>query len=77
MDKPNPDNRSDNIEKLQSMVQHTIENMEEAEAAMAFSNEDEQARIKEKNERRRDSIESFRNEIRDEYQEQHSNSNKK
>lgn len=77
MDKPNPDNRSDNIEKLQSMVQHTIENMEEAEAAMAFSNEDEQARIKEKNERRRDSFESFRNEIRDEYQEQHSNSNKK
>ncbi|SEM16964.1 small acid-soluble spore protein (thioredoxin-like protein) [Mesobacillus persicus] len=64
--KPNPDDRSDNVEKLQSMIHHTIENMEEAEEAMAFSSAEDQSQIKAKNERRRDSIDAFRSEIRDE-----------
>ncbi|MGM0851085.1 MAG: small acid-soluble spore protein Tlp [Bacillota bacterium] len=66
-DKPNPDDRSDNVEKLKGMVQHTIENMEKAEESMAFTDSEEQLQsIKEKNERRRESLQAFRNEIKDE-----------
>ncbi|MGM0750849.1 MAG: small acid-soluble spore protein Tlp [Bacillota bacterium] len=66
-DKPNPDDRSDNVEKLQGMVQHTIENMEKAEESMAFTDSEEQLQsIKDKNERRRESLQAFRNEIKDE-----------
>ncbi|MFC7783950.1 small acid-soluble spore protein Tlp [Rossellomorea sp. GCM10028870] len=66
-DKPNPDDRSDNVEKLQGMVQHTIENMEKAEESMAFTDSEEQLQsIKDKNERRRESLQAFRNEIQDE-----------
>ncbi|MGV2938979.1 small acid-soluble spore protein Tlp [Mesobacillus sp. LC4] len=63
---PKPDDRSDNVEKLQSMIHHTIENMEDAEAAMVNSSPEDQQRIKEKNERRRESIDAFRAEIKDE-----------
>ncbi|MDF1511408.1 small acid-soluble spore protein Tlp [Robertmurraya sp. DFI.2.37] len=65
--RPNPDDRSDNVEKLQEMVHNTIENMEEAEAAMDFSNEKDRAQIAAKNEKRRESINSMREEIKDEY----------
>jgi small acid-soluble spore protein (thioredoxin-like protein) len=68
--KPNPDDRSDNVEKLQSMIVHTIENMDEAEESMEFANAEDLARIEAKNERRRESIASFRSEIKDEYQAQ-------
>jgi small acid-soluble spore protein (thioredoxin-like protein) len=65
--KPNPDDRSDNVEKLQSMIQHTIQNMEEAEESLEFANDDtHRAQIEAKNERRRESIDSFRAEIKDE-----------
>ncbi|GIN64429.1 small, acid-soluble spore protein Tlp [Robertmurraya siralis] len=65
--KPNPDDRSDNVEKLQDMVHNTIENMEEAEATMDLSNEKDRAQIAAKNERRRESINSMREEIKDEH----------
>jgi small acid-soluble spore protein (thioredoxin-like protein) len=65
---PKPDDRSDNVEKLQEMVQNTIENMEEAEATMEFASDEERREIEAKNERRRESIESMRAEIKDEYQ---------
>jgi small acid-soluble spore protein (thioredoxin-like protein) len=68
--KPNPDDRSDNVEKLQSMIVQTIENMDEAEESMEFANAEDLARIEAKNERRRESIASFRSEIKDEYQAQ-------
>ncbi|UII58361.1 small acid-soluble spore protein Tlp (plasmid) [Cytobacillus spongiae] len=65
--KPNPDDRSDNVEKLQGMVQHTIENMERAEESISFTDSEEQLQsIKDKNERRRESLQAFRNEIKDE-----------
>lgn len=64
---PKPDDRSDNVEKLQEMVQNTIENMEEAEATMEFASDEERREIEAKNERRRESIESMRAEIKDEY----------
>ncbi len=63
---PKPDDRSDNVEKLQSMIHHTIANMEDAEAAVRNSSPEDQERIKEKNERRRESIDAFRAEIKDE-----------
>ncbi|MBS4221844.1 small acid-soluble spore protein Tlp [Lederbergia citrea] len=63
---PKPDDRSDNVEKLQEMVFNTIENMEEAEASMQFSDGEQKANIEQKNERRRESIEGMREEIKDE-----------
>jgi small acid-soluble spore protein (thioredoxin-like protein) len=65
--KPNPDDRSDNVEKLQSMITDTIQNMEAAEESLAFTDSEEQKQqIRAKNERRRESIDSFRSEIKDE-----------
>lgn len=64
--KPKPDDRSDNVEKLQTMVQNTIENMNEAEESMQFANEEDRARIAAKNDRRRESIDEMRSEIKDE-----------
>lgn len=64
--KPNPDDRSDNVEKLQTMVQNTMKNIEEAEEAAACSNEEERQRIHQKNHNREVSIEAMRSEIKDE-----------
>lgn len=64
--KPNPDDRSDNVEKLQKMVKNTIDNMEAAEETADFSNEKDREAIRRKNERREESIEGFRKEILDE-----------
>ncbi|MED3663004.1 small acid-soluble spore protein Tlp [Ureibacillus sp. FSL K6-8385] len=65
--RPNPDDRSDNVEKLQKMVQNTIENIHEAEASMEFAGPEEKEKIRAKNERRRKAIEGFRKEIKEEY----------
>ncbi|MDR6123295.1 small acid-soluble spore protein Tlp [Neobacillus drentensis] len=71
--KPNPDDRSDNVEKLQSMIHNTIENMEAAEESLAFTDSEQQRQqIESKNQRRRESIDSFRSEIKDEAQNQQS-----
>ena len=64
--KPNPDDRSDNVEKLQTMVQNTMKNIEEAEEAAACSNEEERQHIQQKNHNREVSIEAMRSEIKDE-----------
>ncbi|MBE4908605.1 small acid-soluble spore protein Tlp [Bacillus luteolus] len=63
-----PDNRNDNVEKLQDMVQNTIENIEESHETMQFASTEERAAIEAKNQRREESIEAMRNEIRDEAQ---------
>ncbi|MCA1319353.1 small acid-soluble spore protein Tlp [Bacillus tianshenii] len=62
----NPDDRSDNVEKLQSMVQNTIENIEEAHESMQFAGPEEREQIEAKNHRREESIAAFRSEIKDE-----------
>lgn len=64
--KPNPDDRSDNVEKIQEMICNTIENMEEAEAALEFASSEEKEQIEAKNERRRESIDALRLEVKDE-----------
>ncbi|WHY64587.1 MULTISPECIES: small acid-soluble spore protein Tlp [Bacillaceae] len=71
--KPNPDDRSDNVEKLQAMIQNTENNIEAAEESLALTDSETQRQeIEAKNERRRESIESFRSEIKDEANNQQS-----
>ncbi|WP_459500115.1 small acid-soluble spore protein Tlp [Bacillus sp. C1] len=62
----NPDDRSDNVEKLQEMVQNTIDNFNEAKETAALSNEKDRAAIEAKNQRRLESIDSLKSEIKDE-----------
>ncbi|BDC55029.1 small, acid-soluble spore protein Tlp [Bacillus altitudinis] len=62
----NPDDRSDNVEKLHDMIENTLENIDESEAAMGLSTEEEKQMIKQKNENRRTSIDAMRSEIKDE-----------
>lgn len=68
---PNPDDRSDNVEKLQNMVQETIENLEESHETMKFASGEEKELIAEKNKRREEAIEGMREEIKDEYRHNH------
>jgi small acid-soluble spore protein (thioredoxin-like protein) len=71
--KPNPDDRSDNVEKLQAMIQNTQNNIEAAEESLALTDsETQRQQIEAKNERRRESVESFRSEIKDEAHNQES-----
>ncbi|MEH7308814.1 small acid-soluble spore protein Tlp [Neobacillus drentensis] len=71
--KPNPDDRSDNVEKLQAMIQNTENNIEAAEESLALTDsETQRQQIEQKNERRRESIDSFRSEIKDEANNQQS-----
>jgi small acid-soluble spore protein (thioredoxin-like protein) len=67
---PKPDNRKDNVEKLQNMVQDTIQNLEAAHETMQFSSDEEKQKIKAKNQRREEAIEGMREEIKDEYRHQ-------
>lgn len=65
--RPKPDDRSDNVEKLQNMIHNTIENMESAEESLAVTSDETQIQqIKEKNERRCESLEAMRTEVKDE-----------
>lgn len=66
--KPKPDDRSDNVEKLQNMIDNTLENIEKAEETASLSSNEERANIEAKNERRRESIEAMRSEVKDEAQ---------
>lgn len=68
--KPKPDDRSDNVEKLQEMVHNTLENIEKAEESMETASPEQRRQIEAKNERRRESIEAMREEIKDEYRAQ-------
>jgi len=63
---PKPDDRSDNVEKLQDMMKNTKENMEAAEEMMAYVDENERKALKQKNARREESLSGFREEIVDE-----------
>ncbi|MFU0791064.1 small acid-soluble spore protein Tlp [Cerasibacillus sp. JNUCC 74] len=67
---PKPDDRSDNVERLQEMVQDTIQNIEKAHETMEFTSGEEKEAIKAKNKRREQAIEGMRAEIKDEYRNQ-------
>ncbi|MGI6563420.1 MAG: small acid-soluble spore protein Tlp [Clostridia bacterium] len=65
--KPKPDDRKDNVEKIQYNIDKTIQNMEMAEEMIAKTdNEKTIKELLEKNERRRSALEGMRKEIRDE-----------
>lgn len=65
-----PDNRADNVEHLQQNIQNTQDNLNEAEDYLnEFASEissQEREQIEDKNERRKRSIEGFREEVKDE-----------
>ncbi|MGO1469276.1 MAG: small acid-soluble spore protein Tlp [Tissierella sp.] len=65
--KANPDDRSDNVEKLQFSIDNTIKNYREAEQMMSITdNEQTRQELKEKNKRRKRAVEGLREEIKDE-----------
>jgi small acid-soluble spore protein (thioredoxin-like protein) len=65
--KHNPDDRRDNVDKIQFNINQTIENMEKAKVTMDLTDDPNQKQaIKEKNRRRKDALDVFRNEIKDE-----------
>ncbi len=64
--RPNPDDRSDNVEKLQEMIVNTDDNIRKAEQTMQNLSGENRAQVEAKNERRRESIEAMRAEIKDE-----------
>jgi small acid-soluble spore protein (thioredoxin-like protein) len=66
---PKPDDRRDNVDKLQEQVVDTIENLEEAHETMQMDISQEQREaIKAKNLRRERAIRAKRDEIKDEYE---------
>ncbi len=64
---PKPDDRSDNVEKLQEMIHDTEENIQASHETMSNTTGKEKQQIKEKNKRRAESIEGMRHEIEDEH----------
>jgi len=69
MPKPKPDDRSDNVDKLQEQVVNTIENLEAAHETLQNPDlpEEQRQAIIEKNRRREYAIAGKREEIKDEY----------
>ncbi|CAM4276391.1 small acid-soluble spore protein Tlp [Paenibacillus phoenicis] len=65
-----PDNRSDNVEKLQRSIQNTIKNFREGQDYLSEHADEispqEKKQIEEKNEKRLHAIEGLREEIKDE-----------
>ncbi|QNU67725.1 small acid-soluble spore protein Tlp [Ruminiclostridium herbifermentans] len=67
MTKPKPDDRSDNVEKIQFNINHTIRNMEAADELIEKTDDKKMKReLEEKNDRRRVALNGMRKEIRDE-----------
>lgn len=65
--KPKPDDRRDNVEKIKNHIDHTIKNMEVAEDMMRDTdNRKTKKELRQKNERRKDALKGMRKEIRDE-----------
>ncbi|WP_282935468.1 small acid-soluble spore protein Tlp [Paenibacillus sp. RC67] len=65
-----PDNRADNAEHLQKSINNTKENLEQTESYLAEHAEEispqEKQTLQSKNERREQSLNSFREEMKDE-----------
>lgn len=68
--RPKPDDRSDNVERLQDHLENTYETLEDAEDFVRAHDETlhpkQIQQVKAKNERRREAIEGYRDEIKDE-----------
>lgn len=65
--KPNPDDRRDNVEKIQYAIDHTISNYRETKDLINETDDpEERKKLIEKQQRRLDSLEGKRKEIREE-----------
>jgi small acid-soluble spore protein (thioredoxin-like protein) len=65
--KPNPDDRSDNVERIQENIDHTIRNIERAnEMIEKTSNEKTRQELTDKNARREEALGGLRREIKEE-----------
>lgn len=65
--KKKPDDRSDNVEKIQKHIDDTIQNIDTAEEMIALSDNPKTIKdLKAKNRRRDEALDSMRAEIRDE-----------
>lgn len=65
--KHNPDDRRDNVEKIQNNITNTIQNIELTEEAInATDDPGIQKSLKDKNARREEALNSMRKEIQDE-----------
>lgn len=63
---PKPDDRSNNVERIREIVRNTEDNLHEAEISMEFADPTQRAQISQKNERRKESIEALKEEMKDE-----------
>jgi len=69
--KNKPDDRRDNVEKLQEHITNTIQNIELAEETMSQASSSQmKEQIAAKNKRREQALSNMRQEIRDEAQDQ-------
>ncbi len=67
MTKPKPDDRSDNVDRIQFNINHTIQNMEAADELIEKTDDRKMKKdLEEKNNRRRDALDGMREEIKDE-----------
>lgn len=65
--KHNSDDRRDNVDRIQFNINQTIDNMEKSKVTAELTDDPIQKQaIKEKNRRRKDALDGFRNEIKDE-----------
>lgn len=64
---PKPDDRSDNVQRIQDNIDNTLKNISLANEMIAKSNDpNEIQNMKERNERREEALEKMRSEIREE-----------
>ncbi len=62
-----PDNRKDNVERIQKNIDMTIHNIEAAEDMIAWTSDEKSKQdLQSKNERRRQALDGMRKEIKDE-----------
>ena len=67
MNKPKPDNRKDNVERIQHNITNTIQNMHLAEEDIETTNDaNYKQALTDKNNRRQEALEGMRREIKDE-----------
>lgn len=65
--KPNPDDRSDNVKKIQNNIDNTVRNIRLANQMIEVSDNPEiREELEAKNERREQAIDGLRHEIKDE-----------
>lgn len=65
--KHNPDDRRDNVERIQLNIDHTIKNIDLAEEIISKTDDPKtKEALQQKNERREEALERMRLEIRDE-----------